>query len=81
MDRQLRNSCQHTRSILGQPSGDQVPQEHNQATDENALLRDWSQLGRRVMAQAWRRFTDDLADSQDNSATPVVPAPHPEGQP
>jgi hypothetical protein len=37
--------------------------------------RDWSQLGRRVMAEAWRRTTEELAARQAAEAKPAVPAP------
>jgi hypothetical protein len=58
------------------PVGD-VPQEHTpHTTCANPSARDWSQLGRRVLAEAWRRTTDELADRQRPDAMPAVPAPH-----
>lgn len=39
-----------------------VPQEHNQQPTDSA--RDWSFLGRRVLAEALRRTTDELARRQ-----------------
>lgn len=54
-----------------------VPQEHDPLPADHPAPRDWSQMGRRVLAEAWRRFMDERARRTD-SATPVAPAPHAE---
>jgi len=41
--------------------------------------RDWSELGRRVLAEAWRRTRDELAARATPAHEPVVPAPGREG--
>lgn len=41
--------------------------------------QDWSELGRRVLAEAWRRTTDELAARAMPAQEPVVPAPGREG--
>lgn len=66
-----------TPSPIARPSGP-VPQEHNHRQHSDTLPRDWSQLGRQVLAEAWRRTTDAIAARQQSGATPVVPAPNPE---
>ncbi len=50
-----------------------VPQEHTFAAGANSAPRDWSDLGRRVLAEAWRRFTEDAALDQALPARPVAP--------
>jgi len=62
----------------GESSGGTVPQEHIRQPGDSAL-RDWSQLGRRVLAEAWRRFTDDVA--RHSAATPVARSAHTEARP
>ena len=57
-------------------SGCPVPQDHT-GTSDDAPPRDWSHLGRRVLAEAWRRLMDEHTARQAVRATPVVPAPHP----
>lgn len=54
----------------------QVPQEHTGAPNPDSPPRDWSHMGRRVLAEAWRRTTDDLATRPLAGAGPAVPAPH-----
>ncbi len=44
-------------------------------TGSSPVHRDWSHLGRRVLAEAWRRLTDEHRPAQP-CATPAVPAPH-----
>jgi hypothetical protein len=62
-------------------SGGRVPQEHIRTPDSDAAPRDWSQLGRRVLAEAWYRLTDEHGPGRGIAATPVVPAPHDKEQP
>lgn len=57
-------------------TGRRVPQEHTKAND--SVPRDWSQLGRRVLTEALRRATDELAARKRDGQTPVVPAPNSE---
>ena len=52
----------------------QVPQEHTGGSNDSQP-RDWSQLGRRVMAEAWRRITDDVGTHPLAVAAPAAPAP------
>ncbi len=51
-----------------------VPQEHNLAAAVDSSDRDWSCLGRRVLAEAWRRYTEEHATRPAQCATPAVPA-------
>ncbi len=85
MHRQPHNAPSAEAASLCQPSGgqpwtpgdqDQVPQEHFTTPADDTSPRDWSHLGRRVMAEAWRRLTDEHATRQSAQAAPVVPAPH-----
>jgi len=54
-----------------------VPQEHTFELTGDFAPRDWSRLGRRVLVEAWRRTTEELAHRRPVSP-PVVPAPRPE---
>jgi hypothetical protein len=81
MPRPLDNTIDVVASSSRRSSGVPVPQEHIAVPDANSTPRDWSQLGRRVAAEAWRRTTEELAARHTRSATPVVPASVPEGQP
>ncbi len=56
--------------------GSQVPQEHTGRSRGDSSPRDWSHLGRRVLAEAWRRLTDERHPRRSSKAAPVVPAPH-----
>lgn len=56
-----------------EPSAGCVPQEHLLPAHDSAP-RDWSQLGRWVLAEAWRRFTDD-AGLHAVVASPIVSTP------
>ncbi len=47
------------------------------APDDDTPPRDWSQLGRRVLAEAWRRFTEEHVTRPPTAATPVASAPPP----
>jgi hypothetical protein len=51
-----------------------VPQEHSAAAANDSLPRDWSHLGRRVLAEAWRRLMDERCCAL-KCAMPAVPAP------
>ena len=75
MQRQLPNAFDAMVPSLCHSSGRQVPQEHTRAPDEDSPPRDWSQLGRRVLAEAWRRLMEEHAARHTSPATPVVPAP------
>ena len=75
MQRQLPNAFNATVPSPGHLSGLHVPQEHTRAPDEDSPPRDWSQLGRRVLAEAWRRLRDEHATRETSQARPVVPAP------
>ena len=75
MQRQLPNASYATMASLRESSGSRVPQEHTRTPVDDPPPRDWSQLGRRVMAEAWRRLTDEHAAGPKSAATPVVPAP------
>lgn len=77
MVRPLENSFDPAGSRRRESSERYVPQEHTGVSDNDSAPRDWSQLGRRVLAEAWRRTTDDVA-GQVATATPVVPAPRSE---
>lgn len=55
-----------------EPSAGCVPQEHLLPAHDSAP-RDWSRLGRWVLAEAWRRFTDD-AGAHAGVASPIVSA-------
>lgn len=69
------NSFDPTTSALHPSASPSVPQEHNaKRADADSSPRDWSQLGRRVLAEAWRRTTDDVV-RQPTPATPADPAP------
>lgn len=48
--------------------------------DSDSLPPSWSHLGRRVLAEAWRRAREALALRSTPDPTPVVPAPRPERQ-
>ena len=74
MQRQLPNAFGAMVPSLGYSSGPHVPQEHTRIPDEDSAPRDWSQLGRRVLAEAWRRLRDELAARDTSQATPVAPA-------
>lgn len=52
----------------------QVPQEHTSLPGQDSPPSDWSQLGRQVLAEAWRRTTEESA-SRRPQATPAVSAP------
>ena len=67
----------------------QVPQEHagrppvgrkpaKGVPDDDSPPRDWSQLGRRVLAEAWRLTKEESAARILFGATPAVLAPPPE---
>lgn len=43
--------------------------------------KNWNRLGRRVLVEAWRRFTEDLAPRPSSGSPPVVPVPSPEETP
>gem|GEM_PF-5800706 len=55
--------------------GRHVPEEHNRTLNEVLPPRDWSHLGRRVLAEAWRRLTEERASQPSATASPVVRAP------
>ncbi len=74
MQRRLPHSRCNQRSSRRPTSGVRVPQEHKVTPDEDSQPRDWSQLGRRVMAEAWRRLTDERAARRSQTATPAAPA-------
>jgi len=61
---------------LCQSSGNAVPLEHANVPAEDTPPRDWSQLGRRVLAEAWRRLMDEQMPCRP-TATPVAQAPSP----
>ncbi len=57
-----------------------VPVATHDAPASNSLPpADWSDLGRRVLAEAWRRTTDELAARGRLGVSPVVLAPPGEG--
>jgi hypothetical protein len=80
MPRPLDDTFDVVASSSRRSSGVPVPQEHTAVPDADPAPRDWSQLGRRVLAEAWRRTTEELAARHTRSATPVVPASLSEGQ-
>jgi hypothetical protein len=51
---------------------------HSQERAADSPPRDWSQIGRRVLAEAWRRITEDLAARR--TPGPVATVPHPDGE-
>jgi hypothetical protein len=73
VQRQLPSATDIRQSLLDSLA-DHVPQEHN-GTGEDSTPRGWSHMGRRVLAEAWRRFTDERVANADPAATPVAPAP------
>ena len=75
MDRQHLDTLDPATTSTREPPNGSVPQEHTAAADEGSPPRDWSRLGRRVLAEAWRRTTDEFAARQTSRAGPVVPAP------
>ncbi len=81
MPRPLDNTIDFVASSSRRLSGVPVTQEHIAVPDADSTPRDWSQLGRRVLAEAWHRTTEELAARHARSATPVVPASLPEGRP
>ena len=74
MQRQLPNAFDGFVPSLCHSSGSNVPQEHAQALNEDSSPPDWSHLGRRVLAEAWRRLTEEHATRDTSRATPAVPA-------
>ncbi len=78
MQRQLSNLFDSSRPSLSELSGCCVPQEHISTPDKTLPPRDWSHLGQRVLAKAWRRLTDDRVTRRTSRAAPVVPAPNQE---
>ena len=92
MKRPLDDTFDPSLTACRPPIAGQVPQEHagrppvgqtpaKGGPDDDSSPRDWSQLGRRVLAEAWHRTTEELAARHARSATPVVPASLPEGRP
>ncbi len=67
-------SARDRRSPQRRSFGCHVPQEHNSTPDEALPPRDWSHLGRRVLAEAWRRLTDERVSRSPATASPVVRA-------
>jgi hypothetical protein len=48
---------------------------HPRRPVDDSPPRDWSQMGRRILAEAWRRITDDLAAR--HTPGPETNAPRP----
>lgn len=76
----LEDAFDPTRRTASEPGN--VPQEHETPwanptpAPDDSLPQDWSQLGRRVLAEAWRRTTEEVA--RRRGATPVVRSAHAE---
>lgn len=51
------------------------PATHGLGTGDDPASDGWSQLGRRVLAEAWRRTTEEFATLRRAAVSPVVPAP------
>ena len=78
MQRRLPHPRNTQASSRHRTSSAAVPLEHNAAPAADSPPQDWSQLGRRVMAEAWRRLTDERATRRSLEATPAAPAPREE---
>jgi len=77
MERELQSAGAESRthtSPARRPATHGIIREHDSASDG------WSQLGRRVLAEAWRRTTDEFATLRRATGSPVVPAPGAEAQ-
>ncbi len=74
MQRQLPTRFGEPTASLYETPGRSVPQEHNFAADRDPQPGAWSLLGRRVLAEAWRRLTAEHA-RPSSGAIPAVPAP------
>ncbi len=68
----MRSSTDRTRPSAA-PELPRDP-EHSPLADDSPP-RDWSELGRRVLAEALRRATDELHRRNGWSARPAVPPP------
>lgn len=78
MQRTPTDSLNAATSLSREPSDPHVPQEHTLAADADPAPRDWSQWGRRVLAEAWRRTTEDLRSRSSAGTTPADSAPQAE---
>ena len=88
MKRLLDDTFDPSLTACRSPIAGQVPQEHaghppighkraKGGPDDDSSPRDWSQLGRRVLAEAWR-LTKEESAARILCATPAVQAPPPE---
>ena len=78
MQRKMTDSLNAATSQSRELSDPHVPQEHTLAADVDSAPRDWSHWGRRVMAEAWRRTTEDLRSRSSAGTTPADPTPRTE---
>lgn len=72
MSRQLPDVLDASMTSRRIPSDRHVPQEYTPTSDTAPSRTDWSDLGRRVLAEAWRRLTEEPQARRRKRANPVV---------